>query len=128
LYDESHPQGEDISAIITHDLGRKPDMLIILGTTISIPLLSQYIKSFSNAVHSQDGLVVFINKEEVNVKKWHDHLDYFVVGDADEWAIAAARHWRMRRPEDWNESRELDETILSKCSFVQEVTLGVSST
>jgi NAD-dependent histone deacetylase SIR2 len=105
-YNQSHPSGEDISSIFQYDVGQKPDMLIVMGTTLSIPDLRKCVETFAEKVHARRGVVVFINKEALNNFPKQDKVfDYIVLGDVDEWSVDAARHWRKERPGDWDDSR-----------------------
>ena len=52
LYDEAHPLGEEIGVISTRDVGRKPDMLIIMGTSLKVHGIKKLVKDFAVAVHS----------------------------------------------------------------------------
>ncbi|KAG8698872.1 hypothetical protein FRC08_005658 [Ceratobasidium sp. 394] len=52
LYDEPHPLGDHIGAVQTSDLGKKPDLLIVMGTSLKVHGLRRLVKSFARAVHS----------------------------------------------------------------------------
>ncbi|CAE6420804.1 unnamed protein product [Rhizoctonia solani] len=75
LYDEPHPLGDHIGAVQTSDLGKRPDLLIVMGTSLKVRLplplftrisgpltqmkiatqvhgLRLLVKSFAKAVHS----------------------------------------------------------------------------
>ena len=52
LYDEAHPLGEEIGNISTRDISRKPDMLIIMGTSLKVHGIKKLVKDFAVAVHS----------------------------------------------------------------------------
>jgi NAD-dependent histone deacetylase SIR2 len=52
LYDEAHPLGDDIGAIQASDVSRKPDMLIIMGTSLKVHGLRRLVKEFAKAVHA----------------------------------------------------------------------------
>ncbi|EIN14004.1 DHS-like NAD/FAD-binding domain-containing protein [Punctularia strigosozonata HHB-11173 SS5] len=52
LYDEPHPLGDDIGAIHAADVNKKPDMLIILGTSLKVHGLKKLVKDFAKAVHA----------------------------------------------------------------------------
>ena len=100
-------------------------MLIVMGTTLSIPTLNDYVKMFSKQVRSQGGLVVFINKEGLKSKKWADVFDYVVLGDVDEWALNAARHWQEKRPRDWDDHRKVDCKVQARYKLAKEVQIPV---
>lgn len=52
LYDEVHPLGDEIGTISTRDIGRKPDLLIIMGTSLKVHGIKRLVKDFANAVHA----------------------------------------------------------------------------
>ena len=51
LYDEPHPLGDDIGTIQTADVARKPDMLIIMGTSLKVHGFKKLVRDFAKAVH-----------------------------------------------------------------------------
>ena len=121
LYSEVHPQGDDISQIVKYDLGKKPDMLIVMGTTLSIKNLKEYTRLFSREVHSRQGLVVLINKEELGAKAWVENVfDYTVLGDVDEWVMKAAHHWKEKNPWDWHKDQEVEPRVHTRYELMEE--------
>ena len=52
LYDESHPLGEEIGAICSTDISRRPDLLVIMGTSLKVHGIKRLVKDFANAVHA----------------------------------------------------------------------------
>ncbi|KAG8219470.1 DHS-like NAD/FAD-binding domain-containing protein [Butyriboletus roseoflavus] len=102
LYDEVHPLGDDIGLIQTHDILRKPDMLIIMGTSLKVHGIKKLVKDFAKAVHasktsttgtprsakSWQGKVVFVNKTSTGKRVLED--------------------WKKMRPSDWEVQQMLD--------------------
>ncbi|OZJ06487.1 hypothetical protein BZG36_00494 [Bifiguratus adelaidae] len=85
LYNEHHPHGEEIGELQAHDLKKRPDMLIIMGTSLKIIGLKRFIKEAAKIVHSQkNGKVVFINRTACT-KEWERFIDWQVLGDTDDW-------------------------------------------
>jgi NAD-dependent histone deacetylase SIR2 len=85
LYNEDHPDGETIGKLQTTDLRRKPDLLIVMGTSLKIPALKKFIKQAAKLIHStRSGKVVFINRT-APTKEWDKVFDYEVLGDTDDW-------------------------------------------
>lgn len=125
LYNEDHPNGDEIDDIVTYDLRQKPDMLIIMGTTLSIPNLRKYVKMLSDIIHKHRGLVVWIDKDErawkAAEKSWGKNIfDHFVVGDIDEWCNRAALYWRDKRSGDWDGSDQIiNPKVLSRYGLVE---------
>ncbi|KAJ2383846.1 NAD-dependent deacetylase hst3, partial [Coemansia sp. RSA 2559] len=79
LYNETHPQGELIGELSEYDLKRRPDLLIVIGTSLKIPGIKRMIREMSRCVHSCSarakragaGMAIFINKDEPP-KGWDD--------------------------------------------------------
>ncbi|KAJ2497345.1 NAD-dependent deacetylase hst3 [Coemansia sp. RSA 1972] len=90
LYNEMHPQGELIGSLNEYDLKRRPDLLIVIGTSLKIPGIKRMIREMSRCVHDSAqrtqragaGKVIFINRDEPP-RGWDDVFDYFIEGDAD---------------------------------------------
>lgn len=118
LYDETHPLGDDIGTIHTTDLGRKPDMLIIMGTSLKVHGLKKLVKDFARAVHSsahpsgastskRPYKVIFVNKTAPS-SEWADIIDYHISGETDRWTNKVIEDWKKIRPADWEIQQTLD--------------------
>ncbi|KAI0034169.1 DHS-like NAD/FAD-binding domain-containing protein, partial [Vararia minispora EC-137] len=133
LYDEAHPLGDDIGTIQTTDIARKPDMLIVMGTSLKVHGLRKLVKEFAKSVHGStattDGSpsltpsssasksrqpwsykVVFVNKTPPG-SEWNGIIDYHVQGETDAWAEKVLEDWRRTRPADWEIQQTLDATV-----------------
>ncbi|KAG7096576.1 hypothetical protein E1B28_003996 [Marasmius oreades] len=126
LYDEIHPLGDDIGTVQSFDLGRKPDMLIIMGTSLKVHGLKKLVKEFSKAVHAHNtpspdltstsklrskpwmGKVVFVNKTAPG-SEWSGIIDFHVEGEADVWVEKVIEDWKKMRPADW----EVQQTLVA---------------
>jgi NAD-dependent histone deacetylase SIR2 len=128
LYDEPHPLGDDIGTIQTADIGRKPDMLIIMGTSLKVHGLKKLVKDFAKTVHtsatssgkplspknnnkstkSLTGKVIFVNRTPLPVGEWSDIIDYHVAGETDTWVDKVVEDWKRMRPADWEVQKTLD--------------------
>ncbi|KAI9320533.1 DHS-like NAD/FAD-binding domain-containing protein [Dichotomocladium elegans] len=85
LYNEDHPDGEKIGHQQCSDIKRRPDLLIVLGTSLKIPGIKKFIKLAARTVrNSKNGITVFVNKTPPT-KEWDNVFDYQIVGDADAW-------------------------------------------
>ncbi|KAJ1948335.1 NAD-dependent deacetylase hst3, partial [Linderina macrospora] len=91
LYNECHPQGDLIGALSEYDLRRRPDLLIVIGTSLKIPGVKRMVKEMSRCVQSCTvrakragaGKAIFINRDDPP-KGWDGVFDYFISGDSDE--------------------------------------------
>ncbi|KAI0936864.1 hypothetical protein AcW1_000990 [Taiwanofungus camphoratus] len=127
LYDEPHPLGDDIGSIQTADINRKPDMLIVMGTSLKVHGFKKLVKDFAKAVHesapspasastsspknarSLAGKVIFVNKTAPG-SEWESIIDYHIVGETDKWAEKVTEDWKKMRPADW----EVQKTLVAK--------------
>jgi NAD-dependent histone deacetylase SIR2 len=119
LYDEAHPLGDDIGTIQASDVSRKPDMLIIMGTSLKVHGLRKLVKDFAKAVHASApsdpqstkknwmGKVIFVNKTAPG-SEWNGVIDYHIEGETDAWAHKVEEDWRRVRPSDWQVQQTLD--------------------
>ncbi|KAG5353649.1 hypothetical protein C0989_003786 [Termitomyces sp. Mn162] len=119
LYDETHPLGDDIGTIQSADVARKPDLLIIMGTSLKVHGLRKMVKEFAKTVHAYgssgsstakpwQGKVIFVNKTPP-ATEWNDIIDYHVEGDTDSWVEKVIEDWKKMRPADW----EAQQTLVS---------------
>ncbi|KAF9040444.1 DHS-like NAD/FAD-binding domain-containing protein [Hymenopellis radicata] len=136
LYDEAHPLGDDIGTIQTSDLNKKPEMLIIMGTSLKVHGFKKLVKEFASAVHKHPsvastnaakgkrwaGKVIYVNKTAPG-GDWSDIIDYHVSGETDAWVSKVEEDWRKSRPADWEIQSTLDGDIsmLSPLKVVKDV-------
>lgn len=85
LYGEEHPTADAIRKMTAADLRRKPDLLLILGTSLKVTGIRSLVKNISKVVHAKGGKVVYINKTQLPVSIWAGTIDYWVEGCCDEW-------------------------------------------
>ncbi|OLY82452.1 NAD-dependent histone deacetylase HST3 [Smittium mucronatum] len=92
LYNEQHPQSEIIGLLSEYDLRRRPDLLIVMGTSLKIPGVKRLAKEISKTVESsspfsyKNGAAksIFINcGPPSSIKEWDNVFDYFVDGPSD---------------------------------------------
>ncbi|KAF8807800.1 DHS-like NAD/FAD-binding domain-containing protein [Phlegmacium glaucopus] len=113
LYDETHPLGDDIGYIHSADLTRKPDLLIIMGTSLKVHGLRKLVKDFAKTVHSSSSSrksckVIFVNKTAPS-SEWSDIIDYHICGETDAWTTKVINDWKKMKPADW----EVQQTLLA---------------
>jgi hypothetical protein len=118
LYDEPHPLGDDIATIQTADLAKRPDFLIIMGTSLKVHGLKKLVKEFAKAVHqggptsSAAPKVIFVNKT-APAAEWSGVIDVHVEGTTDAWVDKVTADWKHARPADW----EVQTTLKSVLSM-----------
>ncbi|KAK2461579.1 hypothetical protein APHAL10511_006042 [Amanita phalloides] len=122
LYGEPHPLGDEIGNMQTNDMARKPDMLIIMGTSLKVHGLKKLVKDFARTVHdsvpSNDattsrgrkwaGKVIFVNKTPP-AAEWSNIIDYHVACETDEWTGKVISDWKKMKPADW----EVQQTLVA---------------
>ena len=95
LYGEEHPCADAVGEMTASDLTMKPDVLLILGTSLHVHGLKTMVREFAKAVHAKAGgrgRVIFINLTRPSESVWKDVLDYWVSMDCDAWVDSMRRH------------------------------------
>ncbi|KIM33876.1 hypothetical protein M408DRAFT_325449 [Serendipita vermifera MAFF 305830] len=118
LYDEPHPLGDDIAAIQTSDLSKRPDLLIIMGTSLKVHGLKKLVKEFAKAVHhgsttpsaTAPPKVIFVNKT-APAAEWAGVIDLHVQGTSDAWVERVISDWKHSKPTDWETQPTLKEVL-----------------
>lgn len=139
LYDEPHPLGDDIGMIQTMDLGKKPDMLVIMGTSLKVHGLKKLVKDFARVTHASAptpasgsspknekqfvGKVIFVNKTPPG-SEWDGIIDYHVSGDTDTWADKVIEDWKKSKPADWEMQKTLVSTEKNALKVVKDLAAG----
>ncbi|KAI5478423.1 hypothetical protein MNV49_005172 [Pseudohyphozyma bogoriensis] len=101
LYDEPLSRAsETIASISQHDLNQKPDMLLVMGTSLKIAGFKALVKEFAREVRSRGGITVFVNLEEVG-QEWSDVFDYHIKAKCDDFSTRILSDWREVGPEDF---------------------------
>ena len=107
LYGEEHPQADAISEITQWDLGSKPDLLLILGTSLHVHGVKVLVREFAKAVaatraamkSNQRGPgVVYVNLGRPSDSIWNGVIDVWVNMPCDAWVAAT----RKARPDIWS--------------------------
>lgn len=84
LYNEPHAKGEEIASITNYDMKRRPDLLIVMGTSLKVVGIKTLVRALAKSVKSMDrGKVIFINNTEVG-KEWDDVFDFHVLERTDD--------------------------------------------
>lgn len=86
LYGENHPSGEFITQGLNFDIIKgKPDLLLIMGTSLKVDGVKKLIRSISKQVHERSGIVIFINLSNIAKHSWSGIIDYHIESDCDFW-------------------------------------------
>lgn len=86
LYNEHNHRDEVIGSLQCHDLRKRPDFLLVMGTSLKVPGCKRLVKEAAKAVHSaKGGIVVFVNLDEVAYSEWESVIDYHFLCETDVW-------------------------------------------
>ncbi|GAV52899.1 hypothetical protein ZYGR_0AI01810 [Zygosaccharomyces rouxii] len=86
LYNEMHPEGDIIGEVTSHDIKKKPDCLIVVGTSLQIPGVKQLCKQFVQTIRARKGIVLYLNKDlpSQSVLDTLGWVDLIVLGDCQD--------------------------------------------
>ena len=121
LYNESNPDDEAIGAVVKADLLKRPDAVIVVGTSMEIPGVKRMVREMCGTVRDRrDGVAIWINRGPPPIgKEFEDCWDLVVAGDCDQVAQRA----NMRR---WNdEGNDYKECTESEAERAKEKNSGV---
>lgn len=106
LYNEHNPDDEAIGKVASEDLRRRPDAVIVVGTTLKIPGVQRIVREMCGVVRNRkDGMTIWINNDPPpSGPQYSDCWDLIVRGKSD----AVANHAAMRRWDDPTNAAELD--------------------
>ncbi|KAF4556923.1 Sir2-like protein 4 [Elsinoe fawcettii] len=104
LYNEHNPDEEAIGSVVSEDLRKRPDAIIVVGTSLKIPGVKRIVREMCATVRDRkDGVAVWINNDpEPTGVEFKDCWDIVVQGTCDE----VAKHAAMKR---WYEQGEITE-------------------
>jgi len=118
LYNEHNPDSEAIGKVSREDMKRRPDAVIVVGTTLKVPGIQLIAKEMCKIVRDRrDGMAVWINNDPPpSGNQFADCWDIVVEGTADEVATRAAlRRWDDRtRPDELGNIS--DEDVLKQAN------------
>jgi hypothetical protein len=98
-----HPSTDTTTKVISADLRRKPDLLLIFGTSLKVHGIKRLVKEFAELVHANKGIVILINKSELAKIEWKGVIDYWIEADCDTWV----NDLKARVPELWMKQESL---------------------
>lgn len=118
-------------------MGKKPDVLVIMGTSLKVHGIKRLVKDFANAVHhveskakddesntpsssspikaapstnllaARNPKVVIFVNRTPPPADLAHVIDYWVEGDTDTWVQKCEADWRAARPQDWEVQTKL---------------------
>ncbi|KAH7016015.1 DHS-like NAD/FAD-binding domain-containing protein [Microdochium trichocladiopsis] len=84
LYNEVHPEGDSIAEAVRYDLEQQPDVLLIMGTSLSVPGVRELVRVMGSAVRASGGRTVLVNRKPPPIA-FQGLIDEWVAMDCDEW-------------------------------------------
>ena len=112
LYNEHNPDDEAIGSVTKDDLRRRPDAVIVVGTTLKVPGVRRIVREMCGSVRDRrGGVAIWINNDLPPVAKdLEDCFDIVVQANCDEVANRAARSkWdEVANAENFNELSDED--------------------
>jgi NAD-dependent histone deacetylase SIR2 len=121
LFGEPHINGDEIGGIIHRDTEKKPDLLLVMGTSLSVYSVKDAVRSIAKAVRRGGGLVILVNKTEVSAPSmWRKVFDFHIKNEADEWVKETVSHWIRIAPSEWDEGPNFPSQLLKHHSLLAE--------
>lgn len=124
LYGEEHPEGEAIGKLISRDSRTRPEVLLIIGTSLKVVGLRKLVKDISQTIQKnkkKNSVVVLITQSDLGLSSWDDLIDYHIKCDCDEWV----RDLKMRVPDLFKLQTKISDFSTVK---LEEIKPGHSST
>jgi NAD-dependent SIR2 family protein deacetylase len=92
LYNETHPQGDEIAEVQKKDIP-EIDFLLVVGTSLTVSGTATLVRQFSKALHDkfptknlESPRVIFLNDTFSNPSSWKGTFDGWVETDCQEFA------------------------------------------
>ena len=84
LYNEIHEFGDIIADLTTRDVRKRPDLLLVMGTSLKVIGIKKLVKHLANTVHAgPHRQVILVNRAEPVKSEWEDIFDYHIQADTD---------------------------------------------
>jgi NAD+-dependent protein deacetylase SIR2 len=109
LYNQTHPFGDENARIFNHDKTRNPDLLCVMGTSLSIESLNSYVRLIAKEVQNRGGIAIFVNKDPPT-SGWQEVFNYYIKCEVDTFAIQFAHVWSYNRAQEWEDGEKGEHT------------------
>ena len=107
LYGEEHPSNTILTPLVSFDAASRPEVLIIMGTSLKVYGLQKVVRDLAKAVHSQQegkGRVILVNRTRPAESIWDGVIYDYIAMYCDDWV----RDLRDRRSDLWLRQGDLD--------------------
>lgn len=112
LYNEHNPDDEAIGTVTRQDLQKRPDAVVVVGTTLKVPGVRRIVREMCGVVRDRrGGVAIWINQDLPPVAKdLEDCFDIVVQGPCDAIAQQAAmrKYWEPAEEADYAEVSDAD--------------------
>lgn len=124
LYNEHNPDDEAIGAVTKEDLRKRPDAVIVVGTTLKVPGVRRIVREMCATVRDRrGGVAIWINNDPPPTgKDLEDCWDIVIQGPSDK----VAKHAAMRKWDDPVLSESFSEVSEEDARKVAKKTLSVA--
>ncbi|KAK9460305.1 DHS-like NAD/FAD-binding domain-containing protein [Lipomyces oligophaga] len=118
LYNEANPDAEAIGSVTTADLRARPDVLLVVGTSLQIPGVRRIVKEMAQAVRATGGTTIWINRDDPPaIKMLENVFDLQLRGDCqtlplflDKYEELMGRPKRQRKM-SYNKNISMDSSM-----------------
>lgn len=76
--------GKQLSKLL--DAADNCDLLLVVGTSLKSEAFGSLVRDVARRVHSGEGVVVYIDRESLNARKWAHHVDFHLRLDIEQCA------------------------------------------
>ena len=63
LYEEHNPAEKEVGTCIAENLKTRPDLMLVVGTSLRVPAVRQIVQDFEKSLVSDSGILVWLNTE-----------------------------------------------------------------
>ncbi|KAJ2970097.1 hypothetical protein NUW58_g9802 [Xylaria curta] len=84
MLDEANPKGEEIAYLAHIDELARPDLLLVLGTSLKVDGPKRLLRQFARSIRRQGGKVIYVNLSKPP-SDCSAFVDYWVEWVIDEW-------------------------------------------
>ena len=120
LYNEHNPDDEAIGSVAKQDLMKRPDAVIVVGTTLKVPGVRRIVREMCGTVRDRrGGVAIWINNDLPPVAKdLEECFDIVVQGPCDAIAQQAAmrKWWEPVESNDYAEVSDADQVKAARKS------------
>ncbi|KAK9467707.1 hypothetical protein V1512DRAFT_246461 [Lipomyces arxii] len=81
---ETFTNQKNFAELISHDLEQRPDIFVIVGTTLNSSSMNGLVRQICQEINSYGGTIVYVNSSPPS-SQVYEMIDYAVVAENDAW-------------------------------------------